>query len=730
MAFTYGFYNSVNSDRKYDAIQMSSIFDGIVKDGIFMSIGDNFMVKSGSGMMVTVGTGRAWFNHTWSLNNALFPVTIDQSEVLQDRIDTIVLDINTDLRTNSILTLKGTPSSNPVRPTLIKSLLHNQYPLCDIYVTREVKAITQDKITNRVGTSDAPFVTGILATINIDNLISKWESQWTQWFSANQNSAQSLLATWTNQWNDFYNNEMIDFHNTTATWGDNWQQWFDNIKDILDESTAGTLLNMINENFAAGATIWCGIAGGSGDKYILLTGYAFVAVYEGMALRFFTDRASNAPKITVDGSAEIPLVKGDAINFSKIKPGVQTVVYRNNCFFLASGEGGEYGTAGSPQVLTGYSIGTEDGLVNGTMPDRGAVSATLTNENQEYTILSGFHNGLGKIIAKITNLIASNVKQGVIIGGVAGNFTNDADAVAADIVSNKTGYVKGAKVTGTRDLTNLTAANVKQGVTIGGVAGTFPNDGTMVAADLFTGKTGYAANATKITGTMPDRGAPTFTPSNADQAVSAGRYTGGTVKAVANAVAGNIKQGVVIANVTGTFPNDGTMVAADLLSGKTGYAANATKITGTMANYGAITFTPSGSQQTAGAGYYSFITVNAMPGPGVVISAWVTTTTTSSPHVVKIPKWVTSDPTKIRSVIPAAAMTINDSSTRTAIIRHRVYSSSVGFTMFGIASNVNMSVEMNSSAITDDGVNWVFTFPNTATTLTTINAQCDIIVDF
>ena len=39
MSVTYGFYNSLNGDRKYDSAQISSIFDGLIVDGIFASIG-------------------------------------------------------------------------------------------------------------------------------------------------------------------------------------------------------------------------------------------------------------------------------------------------------------------------------------------------------------------------------------------------------------------------------------------------------------------------------------------------------------------------------------------------------------------------------------------------------------------------------------------------------------------------------------------------------------------
>ena len=39
MTVSYGFYNSLNGDRKYNARHMSMIFDGIIRDGVFMSIG-------------------------------------------------------------------------------------------------------------------------------------------------------------------------------------------------------------------------------------------------------------------------------------------------------------------------------------------------------------------------------------------------------------------------------------------------------------------------------------------------------------------------------------------------------------------------------------------------------------------------------------------------------------------------------------------------------------------
>ena len=62
MSLTSGFFNSVNQDRRYNAEQMSAIFDGVINDGVFANIGTAFEVKASSGYTVNIGIGRAWFN--------------------------------------------------------------------------------------------------------------------------------------------------------------------------------------------------------------------------------------------------------------------------------------------------------------------------------------------------------------------------------------------------------------------------------------------------------------------------------------------------------------------------------------------------------------------------------------------------------------------------------------------------------------------------------------------
>ena len=99
MAFTSGFFDSVNHDRVYSAEQFSSIFSGIISDGVLKNCpidgdpnnNDCFMILPLGGMTVQVGRGRAWFNNTWSQNTTRITLPIDASHGTLNRYDAVVI---------------------------------------------------------------------------------------------------------------------------------------------------------------------------------------------------------------------------------------------------------------------------------------------------------------------------------------------------------------------------------------------------------------------------------------------------------------------------------------------------------------------------------------------------------------------------------------------------------------------------------------------------------------
>ncbi|MDD3040087.1 hypothetical protein [Bacteroides sp.] len=224
-----------------------------------MSIGTSMMGVANSGMSVNVGVGRAWFDHTWTHNDAVLAKTLSDSDLLLNRIDAIVLEVNATeaVRFNDIKIVNGTPSSVPVNPTLASEPALHQYPLAYIYVGAGVTEITQANITNMVGTASCPFVTGVLETINIDSLIAQWETQWSEWLTDTQNDTATWTAdqrasflAWVDQqrtdfvaWVTVLQNDMTAFQNASET---DFITWFNNVKGQLSTDVAGNLQNQIN----------------------------------------------------------------------------------------------------------------------------------------------------------------------------------------------------------------------------------------------------------------------------------------------------------------------------------------------------------------------------------------------------------------------------------------------------------------------------------------------------
>lgn len=101
--------------------------------------------------------------------------------------------------------------------------------------------------------------------------------------------------------------------------------------------------------------------------------------------------------------------QGDVATFDELDEGIRSIPQAK-------------GNATRADVLVGKTFSSEVAGIEqaGTMVDRGAVNQTITTQDGQYTIPQGYHSGTGRVTASFANLTASNVKQGVNIGGVVG----------------------------------------------------------------------------------------------------------------------------------------------------------------------------------------------------------------------------------------------------------------------------------------------------------------------
>lgn len=237
-------------------------------------------------------------------------------------------------------------------------------------------------------------------------------------------------------------------------------------------------------------------------------------------------------------------------------------------------------TATAADVSENVKFLSKDGvLTQGTMPEIAGEEITLTSTNSETTIAEGHHDGTGKVKADYSGLAdvsgldaeAANVRSGKTFIGSSGtketgSMTEYSDTTAKSIYSNGTwsltdGYYNNAKV--------YVSVSSSSGAL--GVPDISVNSSTgVITATSKVSSSGYISSSSTKDGTlqMTTQSAKTWTPTTSNQTISSGTYLTGaqTIKGDSNLVASNIKSGVSIFGVTGTYSGSAPQYTIDSYS--------------------------------------------------------------------------------------------------------------------------------------------------------------------
>ena len=99
------------------------------------------------------------------------------------------------------------------------------------------------------------------------------------------------------------------------------------------------------------------------------------------------------------------------------------------------------GTAAVAEILVGKTAYARGTKLTGTMPNNGSVTGEIEMVGGEYTIPMGFHDGSGKVGISNTEaekIVAGNIKAGVEILGVTGTYSGEEITAQSKTVTPRT----------------------------------------------------------------------------------------------------------------------------------------------------------------------------------------------------------------------------------------------------------------------------------------------------
>lgn len=258
-----GMFTSVNGDRKYTSKFFAEYFASFIGNGIFPNPSTNLQVLADNGMNVSAQQGKAWIDGYILYVDDPQSLTLDTGDNLLPRIDKIVIRLDKINREIVLAVKKGTPATNPTAPSLQRDGDMHELGIANVRVDKAASVINQSDITDlRLNSNECGIVKGTIEEIDTTTLFNQYQNwienkkiEFNQDLINYTNVKQGEFEGWVDDKEQDYNtyvgakqSEWDSWYNTTTTQLQaDFMAWVNMLEDVLDENTAGNLLNMITD---------------------------------------------------------------------------------------------------------------------------------------------------------------------------------------------------------------------------------------------------------------------------------------------------------------------------------------------------------------------------------------------------------------------------------------------------------------------------------------------------
>lgn len=198
-------------DRAVTSEPLREYIRGVITNGVLPNPSTNLQVSAGTnGMTVVVQAGFCVIEGGLAIEPNTRTLEVTSADSTYDRIDTVVArwDANDASRKVDLHIRAGVPASSPVRPTLTREGSIYELGLADVFVTKNVATITNEKITDTRYES---------ARCGICSSIAEWDTT------------------------TIYQQVQADLRQFKSSEQTAFMEWFDQMKDQLSEDAAGHL---------------------------------------------------------------------------------------------------------------------------------------------------------------------------------------------------------------------------------------------------------------------------------------------------------------------------------------------------------------------------------------------------------------------------------------------------------------------------------------------------------